>query len=272
MIGSGSQAVACDQITIEVSASQLHRVPFILLPHIVPDLPVYLMWGQDPTVENEILPRLEQFATRVVFDPGCTTSISHFGSEILRQIEMTGPEILDLTWARVSAWRELIAGMYNSVEDLERLRRSTHIDVIYAHHGCDERLSCSLQALYLQAWLAARLGWSYVSREEPKGRLLIHYQGVTVSLHGMERCDLPLGSLLRIDIHSEDGYHTQLERKKETRQVVIQRSSPALCELPYSVYLSLLTRQHSLLSEIFYQPVGKHYPEMLQTLTKVWQV
>src|ERR1700722_226872 len=40
VVSDNENTIACDQITIEVSQKQFHRIPFLILPHIVPDLPL----------------------------------------------------------------------------------------------------------------------------------------------------------------------------------------------------------------------------------------
>ena len=55
-IGTGLTRVCFDQFTIDSSTNQLHKVPFLILPNIMPDLPVYILIGHDPTQDHVILP------------------------------------------------------------------------------------------------------------------------------------------------------------------------------------------------------------------------
>ncbi|MCB1135565.1 MAG: glucose-6-phosphate dehydrogenase assembly protein OpcA [Chlamydiia bacterium] len=275
-LGQGNQKTTCDKITLEVSASQLGRVPFIVSPHLVPDLPIYLMWGQDPTTETQVLPQLTRFATRVVFDPECTNDLHRFSREILQRIGKSGADILDLNWARCHGWRELLASVYSKDDDIKRLSACCNIDIVY---NCRETPSIQyldLQALYLQAWLAAQLGWRYAGRKARDGRedtttYTSKSETITVKLIGREVEDLPSGKILQLDLRTSDGYHTQLQRQGASRQVRVIRSSPSLCELPYFAVISQLTRQHSLLREVFYEHMGGHYHHMLQALTQILQ-
>src|SRR5262249_6423514 len=67
-IGEQELKIFCEIIQIEVSGKLIERVPFLILPHILPDLPVYLLWTQDPSLENAVLPHLEPLANRIIFD------------------------------------------------------------------------------------------------------------------------------------------------------------------------------------------------------------
>ena len=53
LIQKDGSIISCDRININCTPKYLNRVPYIVLPHFVPDLPSYLLWGQDPSQENE---------------------------------------------------------------------------------------------------------------------------------------------------------------------------------------------------------------------------
>ena len=46
--------IVCDFIEITASGQHLAQVPFYILPHLAPDRPVFLLWGQDPTLDSHI--------------------------------------------------------------------------------------------------------------------------------------------------------------------------------------------------------------------------
>jgi len=50
-------------------------------------------------------------------------------------------------------------------------------------------------------------------------------------------------------------------------QVLIESSSPELCRLPYSLPLYPMEYGLTFLRELFYEPPGRHYRRMLETLT-----
>ena len=50
----GSYDVVCDYIEIAASKQSQSKIPFIILPHLLPDLPLYILWGEDPVQDNPI--------------------------------------------------------------------------------------------------------------------------------------------------------------------------------------------------------------------------
>ena len=70
--------VACDQIDIGVAGSELERVPFLLLPHILPDLPIYLLWAEDPSQPHPLFSPLIRLATRIIFDSESADNLLSF--------------------------------------------------------------------------------------------------------------------------------------------------------------------------------------------------
>lgn len=63
-VADHSSDVACDLIEFKVSEANTERITFSILPHLIPDLPVYVLWAEDPVKENPLSHQLEKFATR----------------------------------------------------------------------------------------------------------------------------------------------------------------------------------------------------------------
>src|SRR5690625_570048 len=81
-VGEGDLQIFCEIIRIEVAGSLHRRVPFIIIPQILPDLPVYLLWTQNPATENAILPYLEPIADRIIFDPESTDNLQSYAHAV----------------------------------------------------------------------------------------------------------------------------------------------------------------------------------------------
>lgn len=54
-----------------------------------------------------------------------------------------------------------------------------------------------------------------------------------------------------------------------TRQVFIQYSESDYCQLPYGTSLRGAAEGQEIIEEIFYPSGGKHYKEMLETLSEI---
>lgn len=273
-IGSGNQAVSCDQILITCSPSQIQKVPFLVTRHLVPDLPIYLLWGQDPTTEPHIFPQLEKFSTRCVFDPSDAQDLPAFTQRMLHHLDVSPKELLDLNWARLSSWRALFQQTFHSQQLIEELSQTSQLTLTFCPDP-SQGDSPSFQALYLQAWLGSRLQWKpqklqrtdsewTLSATRPSGAL-------TISLRPDPSLSLLPGQLSSVELTSQSGAHTSMKRISNSQQLEIQRSSTEKCEVPYTVQLNPLTRHHSLVREVFYERIGKHYHLMLKVLSQVWK-
>ena len=108
IVKKDSLVISCDRININCSAKFLNRVPYIVLPHFVPDLPIILVWGQDPSEENEILPYLETFASRLIFDSDSSCNISAFCRKMLSDTTLNKIAVTDMNWASLKSWREIL--------------------------------------------------------------------------------------------------------------------------------------------------------------------
>jgi glucose-6-phosphate dehydrogenase assembly protein OpcA len=150
----GEFDVACDYIQIEASGSSMSRIPFVVLPHILPDLPVYLIWGEDPGQDDPLFSQFEQFANRLIFDSESTENLPRFASTLLEQQERTHSGVADLNWARIESWREMFSLAFYSKENLEQIAHSRKIAITYNSQATPFFCHTHIQAVYLQAWLA----------------------------------------------------------------------------------------------------------------------
>lgn len=67
--------IACDLIEIDVSGPSIERIPFIILPHILPDLPIYVIWGEDPAGQDPLFEQMQKLATKMIFDSEATEDL-----------------------------------------------------------------------------------------------------------------------------------------------------------------------------------------------------
>ncbi len=265
--GEVGNAITCDKIQIEAAPSKLEQVPFLILPLIVPDLPVYLMWGHDPDEDNAILPHLERFATRVLVDSECTGNLVTFAKGMRKRLENCKCEVMDFNWARLGGWRRLFSRVFETEEKVHTLSQAQEITIVYDSKQSSSIKQAQIGALFLQAWLASRLGWTFEKAEGQNGIFYkSEYGPVEVKIEGKEVEGPPPGSLLSIDIDSYDGVHFHMVRDGSSRHIRVNCTTKDRCELPAHYLLSHLNREQSLLREIFYETPGSHYEEMLATL------
>ena len=267
---TGDITVACDQITIEVGVKQLQRVPFIILPHILPDLPVHLLWGEDPTVENEILPKLEKFATRLIYNSDCMCQLKSFSETMLKEMNTLPIEFMDMNWALIAGWRDVLNQVFDLPEHLKGLRNAQTVHLFYSAQESQFTKHSEIQTVYLQAWLAACLCWKPVTQSYSKELLTLVYHAsgreINVQLHPNQNSKLSTGSILSVEISSTDGAHYLLTRDEIRPKVIAHISTLDTCEVPFTLSLPDPKRGFTFMKEIFYRPVSSHYTKMLEVL------
>ena len=262
-IGEG---LFCEIIQIEVAGQLIERVPFMVLPQILPDLPVYLLWTQDPMHENAILPHLEPYADRIIFDSAACCDLQSYATIVSALARRFHCEIGDLNWSAIAGWRQIFAEVFGEFDAFINLVQSL---VIRIHYVAPE-----LEAAYLQAWIASRLNWKFQTMEVGDGNMRLTYRRptneVAIVLSPEEASELPPGTLLSVEIEcEEEKRHYMFKRHPKTRQVYIQYSDKDRCDLPYSCHLSGAAEGQEIVDEIFYPSTGPHYREMLDVLTQI---
>jgi glucose-6-phosphate dehydrogenase assembly protein OpcA len=273
-VGEKELQIFCEIIQVEVAGKLIERVPFIILPHILPDLPVNLLWTQDPSTENSVLPHLEPVANRIIFDPESMPDLQNYSRTVLSLMHRFHCEIGDLNWSALSGWRTIFVQVFNTPEALLSLLQSTLIRVHYKSENSSQK-HAETEAIYLQGWLASRLNWKFESLEVDKGNIRVTYRRpvkeVTILLIPQESNQVgAFGTILEVELESaKDKGHYCLKRHPETRQVFIQYANKDLCFLPYTSYLSGPAQGQELIEEILYPSDRKHYREMLETLALI---
>lgn len=266
-VGEGELQIFCDQIFIDFSGSFKERVASIVLPEILPDLPVYLFWTEDPVKENSVLPALERFASRVLFDPSHLTSVPQYSAKVLQLTRDFHSDIRDLGWAAISGWRSLFRSTFDSPKALSRLFHTKKIEIQYSGKR-------ALHALYLQGWLASSLGWEPVESQWHGEELRIQYKSAHGDIEVVCKSH-PLkvgfeGRILQVQMDSTiDDAHYSFKRAPNTRQVYAQSSDCNQCDLPTCQVLSGLKEGEEIIEEIFYAKPGTHYTHTLETLAKL---
>lgn len=263
----GESTIACDQIQIEVSASQMRRVPFIVLPHLISDLPVYLLWGQDPTRETVILPHLRPYAERLMFDSESMEDLSHFSKAILDMMEEWKTEISDLNWIVISSWRDAMARIFDTEEKVVLLSECTCIRIAYNGAKTEWIIHPALQAVYLQAWLAAQMDWNLQSLTlAEEGKAILSYGKTRVELIPQQDKMTPPGSLLSIEVQSDSENLYHISRRENQPQLMVHVSTAEECAMPFTLPLKDAKKGSTFLRDVLYRGAGCHYR---QTLAKI---
>lgn len=158
-IGTSGLKACVDQIVIQSTPPALRRVPNVVLPLLLAELPVVLWWPGEPPLREPLLYDLLEPATRFVVD---TLGFVHVERTLislnnLRQRPTVRVDLGDLNWDRLLAWRELVAQFWDVPSWRSQLRSVERVEIDLGKPAGGR--SNRAQALLMAGWLASRLGW-----------------------------------------------------------------------------------------------------------------
>jgi glucose-6-phosphate dehydrogenase assembly protein OpcA len=149
------QQICCEQIELTVSDAALGDLPSVLLPLIVADLPV-MLWSRSPR-----LPEMPEFddiaslATRVVLDSAAFADAAAAMRRLAAE-QGRGLSTADLSWTRLTRWREMLARVFENRNYLEKLSGVSEVNVTWGP-GFEPA------ARYLAAWVQDSLAGAGVA-------------------------------------------------------------------------------------------------------------
>lgn len=261
-------AFACDLIDIGVSGSEMYKVPFLITPHLLPDLPTYVLWTEDPSLDHPLFESLVKKATRVIFDSESADNLLDFSQKILDLHEKGHISVADLNWARTAEWRDLIIATFNGDHQIQDLEQMNNLRISFNSRETDVFCHLKIQSIYLLAWLSSRLGWN-LKNAEKKLHFEFEKEGVNIEaiIESMDWENLGSGMIISTEITTKDGHSFQAGRIPDRPHFVkILTCSPDTCQLPYEFMLGQSSIGQSLVNEICMKGTNSHYIDMLKEL------
>ena len=260
--------IPCDLVAVTVSPDQLQRIPFLVLPEIIADLPTFLLVGDLPSEVAPVLSQLERYVNRVVFDTPRLSNIGLFADQILALPNRA--KYVDLHWARTKPWREALCRVFGTEDASSLLSSANRIELRYNHRPIHDQISDS-QAILLQAWLGARLGWALSGIEETDDHMTVRYSQprheTSVIITPTDNPIAEDGSVVSIEVKGDNDTHFLLSYEKDDTHIVVHASSQDRCEIPYCLFVGSFQRGRALPSEVFLLPSSEHYFFSLQSLS-----
>ncbi|MGH2639956.1 MAG: glucose-6-phosphate dehydrogenase assembly protein OpcA [Rhabdochlamydiaceae bacterium] len=245
----GNPEIACDMIEIATPSSLLSKIPFLILPHFLPDLPIYLLWAESPTAHPSLFKELQKWSTRLIYDSEVSDNLSSFCQTLTLQSK--DREIADLNWARTESWRELLAATFYSPARIASLQSAKKVEIHYNDFETPFFCHTKIQALYLQAWLTSCLNWS-----------------PTISLLPQTNKELAPGTVLSMEILCEDQAHFTFSRDPDhphqVRTIICDENT---CEIPSRFIFSKAQSGLSLVNLIYHADSSSHFLQVLRFLS-----
>ncbi|MGE3953770.1 MAG: glucose-6-phosphate dehydrogenase assembly protein OpcA [Parachlamydiales bacterium] len=239
LVGGEGSHVSCDQIEIRFPPEKRQEIPFLLLPHLLSNVPVSLLWKGIPDPKNPIYPLLEGEIGRLIVDPETAEQTRHIADFAQPHLEL-----IDLKWTAISGWRRVVGKVFGDPACIAAVHSPASFTIKVAKAE-------GLSSRYLEAWLASQLGWTIPAHVEPVS-------------------DSPYtpGTLLALNLTTEGNYQFSLTLEPSGEVVRVEASSPEWCEIPCSHYIGSTHREALFAKELFSEQVGPHYQAMLRHL---WQ-
>lgn len=260
-------------VHIAASSDTLSLVPLLLFPLLFPDLPLYLLWGEDPTTDSVILPAMERVATRLIFSLESIEQLHRSSHTLLQRLTIPSRHLVDLNWTRVSGWREVLAEVFDSQEKVEQLLHAQGIEIVYCHAPHLAYEATELQAYYLQAWLASRLNWTYLSTErQAEHTLVMTYRtplDSTVILSLVPCLDTLTVPREVVAVHVQGADYTVHLDRSTPDQVKVHAFNQHECLLPFTLFMQGLQSGRKFMQELLYQKVSDHYIQLLRFISAI---
>lgn len=152
------QAVCGEQIIIAARGRPVSYLPSLTDQLMLPDLPSFLWWVGDLSGLHEgLFDRLTSLADRLIVDSAdfsvLRSSLARLDRLARRRHQPCAPS--DLSWARLTPWRELVAQFFDPPALRPLLYRIDSLSIDFnVDHGGGQA-----QALLLIGWLASQLAW-----------------------------------------------------------------------------------------------------------------
>lgn len=269
---SGSEII-CDFFNITLPVNQLDKIPFLVLPNIVADLPVYLIWGDDPTETTKTLETLQHFSTRLIYNAAWVDNLQNFANRMLKLLEILQIDSMDISWGLLSGWKDLLNQVFDSEEKINALRNCKKIKIGYSF----EKKEDAIGAIYFQGFIASKMGFELIAEEiqhDHQKALCYRYNKKDINVilvpdlhHGKSP-----NSITEIEITAQDDTQYVINMLKNPLKVALHVSTSEACEMPSTFAIPDINRGFNFLREIFYQPPSEQYKETLKLISKVdWE-
>jgi glucose-6-phosphate dehydrogenase assembly protein OpcA len=143
--------ICCEQIELSAGAANYGQMPRLLQGLVAPDLPVVLWCRSASVFRHEAFAALADMADKVILDsryhPDPDATVRYLDAQL-----RAGHHCGDLTWTRLTRWRQTIAAAFERPDCRSFFDSLTGAEIHYAHRP--EPVS----ARYLRAWLQSVLG------------------------------------------------------------------------------------------------------------------
>ena len=212
LVGGTGKQVCGEEVTIEADGPRVDAAVSAIEALLVPGLPVYLWWKDIPHQADLLFDRLTRMADRIVID---SAKFDHPTDDLRRLASLIGDpsstkRVSDLNWGRLTAWRTLLAGLWDVPDYRPLLDRVDRVALAYRPLPDGQR-GMAPRPLMLAGWLASRLGWDVVDampegdRENASWRLRGGGRTLVLSIRRDTASTLADARIASVELSTSDG-------------------------------------------------------------------
>lgn len=161
---SGGRQVCSETVTLAARTNAIDDLLSTLVSLLIPDLPVFLYWRSFRASDPELVRRMAQLAQMLIVDSHTSKDDPANRQGLLELLIDLGADIpvRDLNWARLNAWRDLIAQFFDPPEARPLVREISEVEI---YRDISAAGNIPTRTLLLTGWLAGRLSWERLSAE-----------------------------------------------------------------------------------------------------------
>ena len=205
-------------MTVHAEGPPAHHLESLAGPLLLPDLPVFLWYPADFTVDSPEFEGMISLADRLVVDPAAAQDQGTCLRELAELLHREdSPDLGDLQWVSLSPWRGLVAELFHPPERAERLGEIERVEILHAPRG-------EARALLLAGWLASTLGWEPESLSRDGNDREVFFSSSSGEVVVEMSADSPDSALQHVRLHAGDmSFQVARHRQdSEARSTVTQ--------------------------------------------------
>lgn len=206
-----SNFLCCEEIILSASGEFVSELPSAAIPLLIPDLPVFLWWGDVFRLDEDLFETLLARVDRLIIDsadfqdsPGDLASLAR----VLAAPANERTTVSDVNWERLTPWRASLANLYDVPNYRDELNRVNRLSIEYVAQGSRSD-TLAAQPLLIAGWLASRLGWEFVRQTAaapPHLKTLLQFakddRSIEIELKPSPAPGLRPGRILRVELES----------------------------------------------------------------------
>ncbi|RIK43962.1 MAG: hypothetical protein DCC58_08920 [Chloroflexi bacterium] len=220
--------ITCYEVVeLHAPPQQLDALPSVLHELELYDLPSFIWWVGEVDLRSNVFRSTARLVERVIIDTSRCEDAAAVLQEYAAFLGQEGNTCTasDLTWARATSWREIVAQSFDSPLARDLLWGIQNVEI-------DFDPPAETQALLFAGWLASRLGWDPVLAERRGSTLraiATAANGSTVAV-ALNRQASAGSSLRSIRILARDGTSTarMTIRRRDDRLASVLMETPGI--------------------------------------------